>query len=47
MLSPGRIAGGSDAKPHEFKWQVLLRMRISSHGGSSTALCGGSLINDK
>ncbi|XP_064482509.1 transmembrane protease serine 9-like [Ornithodoros turicata] len=41
----GRIVGGTEAKLHEFPWQVLLIGR-TYHGGS-TELCGASLLNEK
>ncbi len=45
----GRIVGGADASPHEFKWQVLIKSsgQFASVGSVTNHLCGGSLINDR
>jgi hypothetical protein len=45
----GRIAGGTNAYPNEFKWQVYLEIDVvRSYGGpKGRSICGGSLINDR
>lgn len=44
-LSPfeSRIVGGSNTAPHEFKWQVLLKIYIAPY----TYTCGGSVIKEQ
>jgi hypothetical protein len=43
----GRVVGGTEAKPYEFKWQVVIFTKVINNGQKQTMICGGSVINDR
>jgi secreted trypsin-like serine protease len=43
----GRVVGGTEAKPYEFKWQVVIFTKVIDNGQKQTMICGGSVINDR